>query len=463
MRDLGIAPSRVAPWPAGPVAWPSSPRRVVDVLPDRRRREFDIVWRFTEEMAGLVAHPIAALDLVTRTAGEATGADAAAVLLHPARDAVLASRWGDVALPSGTKDPDLRRTLDAGWRATAAVPLRSGGREIGCLWVGRRTGSFDAEAQYVLRMLGSVTSLAVPVLLDAKPAPTARASTERAPTDAATPVPGDLRLASFPPARVRVLGALEEADDTDAAARIVATDPLLASAALRAADAAAAGRARAARTLREAVIHLGLRRIRLVAATSVLRSLARDDRPVDVMLWSTATGAALRARRLLRVIDARSDEHEAALAGLLSAVGALTLAASYPAAYEDVVRRSIRENRPLEAVEQTIFGLDHDALTRRLAHEWHLDTRLQPRGVDAAVMRHVVQWAWHTTLALDPIWQRFAAEEGAGVRDPWWATQSAAAARALGLDEADTSAVAHESAALLDEASALLGATSDAV
>ena len=78
MRQLSMAPpststARTAHVPATPA----------HLATQRVATEVDALWTLTETLAALVPHPGAALELVTRTAGELTHADAAAVLLHP--------------------------------------------------------------------------------------------------------------------------------------------------------------------------------------------------------------------------------------------------------------------------------------------------------------------------------------------------------------------------------------------
>lgn len=130
----------------------------------------EALWELTEALADLLARPLTAFERVARTAAETTRTDAAATLIHTADETMLAGRWGDVGFPPGTTAPELRRLLDARWRTTAAVPLRRGTHEIGCLWVGCSRDALGADALPLLRRLGAVTSLALPALLDAAPA-----------------------------------------------------------------------------------------------------------------------------------------------------------------------------------------------------------------------------------------------------------------------------------------------------
>lgn len=169
MRQMSLAPA------ASSTARTSYPSSDFEASQDTVRRvstEIDALWQLTETLATLVAHPVAALEHVTRTTGELTDAEAAAVLLHPGNELMLASRWGIVGVPLGYKSPDIRRLLDAAWTATASMPIRSGTHEIGCLWVARGSTPFSAGEQRVLRTLASVTSLALPTLVDARKATT---------------------------------------------------------------------------------------------------------------------------------------------------------------------------------------------------------------------------------------------------------------------------------------------------
>jgi hypothetical protein len=438
--------------------------------------EIDALWQLTETLATLAAHPVAALEHVTRTAGELTAAEAAAVLLHPGSELVLASRWGIVGIPLGYKSPDIRRALDATWTATASMPIRSGTHEVGCLWVARGGGAFSADEQRVLRTLASITSLALPSLVDTKktasrapdvtpaatepPRATERPHAPVAPSfDHARLVPETLHAIILPTALTGLLQAIDEGADVDAIAAPIEADPVLSTLVLRAGNCAAAGRARPTGRLREAIVFLGMQRLRTLALANFARSLVPTAGALDVLMWELAIGTSVRTQQLVLVLDAGIDADAARLAGLLHPMGTLALALGNRDRYEGVLRTSIRDDRALDDVERAAFGTDGPTVTQHLAHAWHLEPALPAslRGSGAPLaLRDVLDWATHVSLSANPIWQRFVTDAGLGAAPRWVARRIAAGAHALDLDDGRSATIGAMSTVALDKTRRLL-------
>lgn len=465
MRQLSMAPPSTNT--ARTTHVPSTPMHPAT---QRVATEVDALWTLTERLAALVPHPGAALELVTSTAGELTHADAAAVLLHPGSDVVLASRWGIVGVPLGYKSPEVRRTLDGTWAVTASMPIRSGSHEIGCVWVARSAPVFTAEEQRVLRTLASVTSLALPMLVDAEKiagtsAPGASDATTfpakpviAKPADHGRMVPETRRLSVFPPSLTRLLRAIDASESIDAIAAIVDTDPVLTAFVIRAGNSAADGPARPARTARDAVLFLGLQRLRALALAKFTRNLVAGGAPLDVWLWEQAIGTAVRTHQMLLVTGRIHDAEAGRLAGLLEPMGSIALATAHAERYDRALRTALRDDRPLDHVEREVFGIDGATLTQQLLHAWHLGPALAPshRGEGESTMRWAIVWATHVTLAANPIWRRLQEEEDRPEPPAWVTGRVAEAAYALGISADVTADAEQRSLPALAEAHRIL-------
>jgi HD-like signal output (HDOD) protein len=472
MHALNLAP------PSTATAWtltttPGSTSEAACATTQRVSAEIDQLWSLTERLSSLVAHPGAALELVTRTAGELTQADAAAVLLQTGCGVVLASRWGIVGVPIGYKCTNVRRTLDASWAATASMPIRSGAHEIGCLWIARANPAFSADDQRVLRTLASVTSLALPMLLDggrassaAHDAAPARAGSPEAPhpaerldsarLDRNRMDPMTMRLSVFPPSLARLLRTIDAGEEVGAIAAVVDTDPVLSALVIRAGNCAAAARA-PARSVRESILFLGMQRVRTLALATFTRKLVAGAQPLDAWLWEQAIGTAVRTHALLLAGDHHLDAEAGRLAGLLHPMGSIALATSHPERYARTLRTALGDDRPLAEVERETFGIDSATLTQQLLRAWHLGPALAPshRGEAEGVMHAAVSLATHVTLATNPEGPRTVGTEP-GQAPSWVEVAIADAVRALGLDAATVDAVGAESERALEETRRLL-------
>ncbi len=431
------------------------------VEPTRRTEiEIDALWQLTEQLAHFASRPVAGLELITQTAGELTHADAAAILLRPGAELVLASRWGAVGMPLGYKSADVDQSLDAAWPVTTSLPIRRGARDVGSLWIGRSAHAFSADEERVLRTLASVTSLALPTLTEPDKGRHATGGTQVATSVA--PAMGTLgapsatssalmpearRFSVFPPSLSQLLRAIDQGLDVETIAAVVLADPVLPPLVLRASDCAAAGRTRPVESVREAIVFLGLHRIRTLALAKFLQGLVSGPRPLDALLWEQAIGTSVRNRHVVDALGLGTDEDAALLAGLLHPIGAIALASSHPERYERTLRTAITEDRPLDEAEREVFGIDGGTLTRQLLQAWHLGPALATsiRDAGGGTTRPAIDWAAHVSLAANPMWLHYVAETGATVT--WVQARIAGAERALGIDAVRAASITTECAA----------------
>lgn len=141
---------------------------------------------------------------------------------------------------------------------------------------------------------------------------------------------GRARIPVFPSVAVRAQLLLSDpAMDLDEVEDLVASDPALAAALLRAANSAAFGAIEEVATIREAAIRLGVRRTcQLVIVFSQHKSYAMKTpvlRTLAGSLWKHATACALGSDWLAKRLGLAEIEPHAMLAGLLHDVGKLFL------------------------------------------------------------------------------------------------------------------------------------------
>lgn len=139
---------------------------------------------------------------------------------------------------------------------------------------------------------------------------------------------GRARIPVFPSVALRAQKLLANPDaEIDEVEELVASDPALAAALLRAANSAAFGAREEISTIREAAVRLGVRRTaQLVVVFSQHRSYELREprlRSMAEALWRHATACALGADWLARRVSLAAAEPHAMLGGLLHDVGAL--------------------------------------------------------------------------------------------------------------------------------------------
>jgi diguanylate cyclase (GGDEF)-like protein len=157
--------------------------------------------------------------------------------------------------------------------------------------------------------------------------------------------------------------------------RILQSDPALSGRLLKIANSASGGRARAVGSVREAVTHLGIRRVRHIAlGFSLVSQFGRGAcRGFDYAgYWSRSLAMGVAAQAISQY-SGRIVPAEAFTCGLLAQVGRLALASIYPDAYADVLGQA-GDGSPAELcrLERRQFATDHNELTAALLRDWGL-------------------------------------------------------------------------------------------
>ncbi len=158
-------------------------------------------------------------------------------------------------------------------------------------------------------------------------------------------------------------------------ARVIKADPALSGRLLKFANSPYVGFSRSVASIENAVILLGVRVVRqLTLGLSVLANTKHGPcKTFDYPnFWSRSLATAL-ATRALSTRDHLFPPEEAFVCGLLSQVGRLTLASSYPDSYAEILTTA-RDQGPkrLIQLERDILCTDHIELTAALLEDWGL-------------------------------------------------------------------------------------------
>jgi diguanylate cyclase (GGDEF)-like protein len=173
------------------------------------------------------------------------------------------------------------------------------------------------------------------------------------------------------------LGVLElcRRDDSEIReiADVIMSDPALTSRLLRYANSSIVGAGRKVASVRDAVLLLGLRAVKLTALGFSLVSPDFQPRCPRFNLrrfWSDCFAAAAIARRVAAQ-QSYPDREEAFAAGLLSQIGRLALAHGLPDEYQRVLA-AVEAGQPLTETERRFFGVDSIAFGAQLLRDWGL-------------------------------------------------------------------------------------------
>lgn len=182
------------------------------------------------------------------------------------------------------------------------------------------------------------------------------------------------RLPSPPGTALRVLELCRREDtEVKQIADAIMSDPALSARLLRYANSPMAGAGRKVTSVRDAVLLLGLRAVKLTALGFSFASPELQPHCPGFELrrfWAESFATAVIARRLAtRPFNA--DREEAFTAGLLAGIGRLAFAHGLPDDYQRVLQDAQR-GKPLLEAERETFGLDHVEFGAQLLAEWGL-------------------------------------------------------------------------------------------
>ncbi len=168
---------------------------------------------------------------------------------------------------------------------------------------------------------------------------------------------------SFPPGKI----------DIDHIVESISYDECLAGQVLRLANSALFRQRGDVATVREAVIALGLWRIRDLAFSSTIPFIF-PNLTVAVgkeVFWRHAFGTAAVSQQLGAVF-ATGNQEQTYLCGLLHDIGILVNCLLFPDDFGDVLEEAVSERVAIEISERRILGFTHAETGRILAEKWRL-------------------------------------------------------------------------------------------
>jgi two-component system cell cycle response regulator len=225
------------------------------------------------------------------------------------------------------------------------------------------------------------------------------------------------RLPSPPGAALRVLEICRsEEPDLKLLSDVLASDPALSTRILKFANSPAAGLPRRVSSIREAVLLMGVRTVKLAALgfSVVTPESETACRGFDIrQYWSEACATAVIARLIARDII-KCEAEEAFTVGLLAGIGRLALAQGVPETYSKVLDQLGPDRRLVDA-ELEALGVSHAELGAQLLAEWGLPEVLSEAVRAVAIERSGQETKVQTMARIVAIAQRLA---------PWFVQQN---------------------------------------
>jgi putative nucleotidyltransferase with HDIG domain len=166
--------------------------------------------------------------------------------------------------------------------------------------------------------------------------------------------------------------ALAGSDDSSAEqiGKLVKTDPSFSGELLRFANSALFGASRKINGLTQAILLLGVDRVKTMAAVVVMNRMVRSSVSIPTLrrVWIHSLATALIAEEAAARMRVGRDAGYTA--GLLHNLGALGLMSAYPAEYSRMLEVSRDFGFDLLNTERDLFEIDHCAAGAWLAQEW---------------------------------------------------------------------------------------------
>jgi len=208
--------------------------------------------------------------------------------------------------------------------------------------------------------------------------------------------PWALRLVPVFPSVARRIMALAGSEDSSAEqiGKLAKTDPSFSAELLRFANSALFGASRKISGLTQAILLLGVDRVKTMAAVVVMNRMVRSsvNMPMLRKVWIHSLATALIAEEAAVRMQVGRDAGYTA--GLLHNLGALGLMSAYPDEYSRMLEISRDFGFDLLNTERDLFEIDHSAAGAWLARKWDFPDEL----VDAIAAHHEEPTAGRTGL-----------------------------------------------------------------
>jgi putative nucleotidyltransferase with HDIG domain len=159
----------------------------------------------------------------------------------------------------------------------------------------------------------------------------------------------------------------------DEVVRLVSYDGTIAAQCLRMAGSPLFGMAQPPKSIKGAVISLGLRRVETILLTCCLgRAFPAKKWALDpAVFWKHSLGCALVCRKFAEKL-ADADRERAYMAGLLHDIGFMVNCMAFSREFAPAMERACPEGIPLDEAEQATMGFTHCETGQALAEKWKL-------------------------------------------------------------------------------------------
>jgi len=172
---------------------------------------------------------------------------------------------------------------------------------------------------------------------------------------------------------LKLLGSSAEEAKVDEVVRLVSYDNTIAAQCLRVAGSPLFGLAQPPKSIKGAVISLGLRRVETILLTCCLGQAFPAKKWVldPVVFWRHSLGCAMVCRKFSEKL-ATADAEKAYMAGLLHDIGFMVNCLVFSKEFATAMARACQEEIPLDEAELGTMGFTHCETGRALADKWKL-------------------------------------------------------------------------------------------
>jgi putative nucleotidyltransferase with HDIG domain len=155
--------------------------------------------------------------------------------------------------------------------------------------------------------------------------------------------------------------------------RLVSYDNAIAAQCIRVASSPLFGLAHAPKSIRAAVISLGLRRVETILLTCCLGQAFPAKKWVldPLVFWRHSLGCALVCRRFSEKLGT-DDGEKAYMAGLLHDIGFMVNSMAFPKEFGLAMEKACQEEMPFHEAERATMGFTHCETGKALAEKWKL-------------------------------------------------------------------------------------------
>ena len=172
---------------------------------------------------------------------------------------------------------------------------------------------------------------------------------------------------------LNLLSGSGENVNVDEVVRLVSYDNTIAAQCLRVAASPLFGMALPPKSIKAAVISLGLRRVETILLTCCLGQAFPSKKWVldPAVFWRHSLGCAIVCRKFSEKLGA-GDHEKAYMAGLLHDIGFMVNCLVFSSEFAKAMERALQEEIALDEAERLTMGFTHCETGRALAEQWKL-------------------------------------------------------------------------------------------